>query len=486
MTTLNDELDYSNNVGVGAQVSLREAINSCNGSVGADEITFAGGLSGTITLGGTELFIGDSLMITGPGQENLTIDANQGSRALNIEGTSIDVTLSGLTIIGGRTTSSNEIGLPTVDPTHSGGGIRFLSDGTLALTDSTLSGNSTAGARAAGGGIYSSGNVTLTNSTVSGNSTEGGIALGGGISTYGSVMLTNSTLSGNRTAGYRAHGGGISTFSGSVTLTGSTLSGNSTGAADSDGGGLWFNNSEVMITVSTITGNTSAREGGGLGMFADGSDKKLTIQNSIIAGNTATSNPDFTAPNDRATNLEVKSSLIGETAGTSLSDATDGNLLNIVWTTVLESHRVEGVIAPLLAGNGGPTQTVALLSSHENPAIDAGDISLLPSDGNDFDGDRDTSEPIPFDQRGFARVVNLPGIANTISALDIGAFELTDTTPPVFTPPTNTTIEGNTSGGATQAAVLAAALGGATATDDLNPSPTTLLVMSQSASPPSP
>ena len=36
-----------------------------------------------------------------------------------------------------------------------------------------VSGNSTAGIYARGGGIYSGGNVTLTNSTVSGNSTRG-------------------------------------------------------------------------------------------------------------------------------------------------------------------------------------------------------------------------------------------------------------------------------------------------------------------------
>ena len=57
----------------------------------------------------------------------------------------------------------------------------------MTLTNSTVSGNSTAGddAEAAGSPAV---DVTLTNSTVSGNSTAGAYAAGGGISaTYGTV-----------------------------------------------------------------------------------------------------------------------------------------------------------------------------------------------------------------------------------------------------------------------------------------------------------
>ena len=43
----------------------------------------------------------------------------------------------------------------------------------MTLVDSTVSGNSTAGESAGGGGIYSRGTMELTNSTVSDNSTDG-------------------------------------------------------------------------------------------------------------------------------------------------------------------------------------------------------------------------------------------------------------------------------------------------------------------------
>jgi len=223
VTTLLDELDYSN-----ADVSLREAINSANGSVGPDTITFAAALSGqSILLGGSELEITETITITGPGPgaPGLTIDARQSSRVLNFSSTSGDLTLEGLTVTGGQSAAS-------------GGGIRFNSSGALMLTSSTVSGNSTTGDFARGGGIYtSSGNVSLTSSTVSGNITTGTFAYGGGIYTNsGSVSLTSSTVSGNSGTGSYARGGGIFTYFGSVSLASSTVSGNSTTGSFARGG----------------------------------------------------------------------------------------------------------------------------------------------------------------------------------------------------------------------------------------------------------
>src|SRR5439155_10155428 len=67
------------------------------------------------------------------------------------------------------------------------------------------------------------------------------------------------------------------------------------------------------------------------------------------------------------------------------------------------------------ANNGGPTMTHALLPG--SPAISAGSNANLPADTFDLDGDANTAEPLPVDQRGvgFARVVN--------TTVDIGAFE---------------------------------------------------------------
>ena len=121
----------------------------------------------TITLGGTELAISEALTIDArPLAANVTIDANELSRIFNITATTGDFTLGGLTLTGGRTTDQRF-------QTGRGGAIRSLTTGNLTLDQSTVSGNSTAGDCAYGGGIFADGAVTLTQSTVSGNSTAG-------------------------------------------------------------------------------------------------------------------------------------------------------------------------------------------------------------------------------------------------------------------------------------------------------------------------
>ena len=455
--TNQDENDGNYSAG---DLSLREAIGLANGSIGTNTITFAPSLftggPASIVLRLGELGITESVTINGPGQTQLSINANQLSRVLNvIGGGQINVTLSGLTLTGGRTTASN-----ASSNTHSGGGIRFDSTGTLTLTNSTLSGNSTTGNSAQGGGIYaSSGAVTLTNSTVSGNSTEGDFADGGGIfASSGAVTLTNSTVSGNSTAGDFADGGGIFASTGAVTLTNSTVSGNTTAGTDSDGGGIYasigvvtltnstvsgnttagtdsdgggiyastgavtltnstvsgnqvtgtnsegggvrFDDSVVIIVNSTITDNSAAGAGGGLGMLVDGTDKKLTIRNSIIAGNTAGSNPDFTAPTTPATNLEVRHSLIGRSDGTTLTASANPNSNGNLIGGSTPAAAINPLLAPL-ANNGGPTQTRALLTN--SPAINRGSNALAAG--------------LTTDQRGnpFARILQ--------TTVDMGAFE---------------------------------------------------------------
>ena len=75
---------------------------------------------------------------------NVTINANQLSRIFNITATTGDFTLGGLTLTGGQT-HSGDIG--------AGGAIRSLTTGSHAHP-STVSGNSTTGDGADGGGIY--------------------------------------------------------------------------------------------------------------------------------------------------------------------------------------------------------------------------------------------------------------------------------------------------------------------------------------------
>jgi len=168
--------------------SLRDAIGQTNSTSGADTITFdssfTGGSNSLIRLTSGKLAITDTLTIDGSTGTDvvITADANgddmlvddtfitdvaasagllaDNSRVLNFSSGTGNLTLSGLTVTGGRTAGLDD-----------GGGIRFNSNGQLTLTSSTVSGNTSF----RGGGIstYSGANFTIENSIVAGNTDNG-------------------------------------------------------------------------------------------------------------------------------------------------------------------------------------------------------------------------------------------------------------------------------------------------------------------------
>ena len=289
--------------------SLRQAVFDANASAGADTIEFdAGvfteGLSSLIRLTSGELEITESLTIDGSAGVDVTItgDANgndvtnslnitdvaasgdallaDNSRVFNFSAPGQTLQLDGLTVTGGR----------TMRGANAGGGILVV--GSVALTNSTVSGNSTAGYVAYGGGISAfNGSVTLTNSAVTGNSTGGEDSSGGGIFAFGggnySVTLINSMVSDNSTAGEIAHGGGINAIEGDVTLTNSTVSGNRTAGGDARGGGIRVYRGNLTVANSTVSGNSTAGDrayGGGINAF----EGSVTLTNSTVSDNYTT------------------------------------------------------------------------------------------------------------------------------------------------------------------------------------------------------
>jgi CSLREA domain-containing protein len=444
VTTEVDELDAGFDAN---DLGLREALAAANNNPGADTITFAGLLSGKavrLTLG--QLQITDPVTIQGLGAINTTIDAQQNSRILDITAFNGDVTLDGLTLSNGRTVADNQTNVFI----NSGGAVHFEANGTLTIRHCVLSGNSTAGKIAGGGAIFTlagpvvvvdstlsgnhtekdaarggaiysaSGPVTLTNSTLSGNFTQGVNANGGGLfSAYGSVTLGNSTVSGNLTHGRYARGGGLfvrghtDNSSTTLTITNSTISNNGTLGDKSSGGGVYArNNTPITLTNSTLTDNGVAGGQGatGGGIYAD--TGAVTIRSSIVAANADASGgaPDL-HPGTGA--LAITNSLLGSNAGTSLAETgptpnADGNLIGGVGATVIPP-----LLGPL-ADHGGPTQTHALLPN--SPARNRGSNPL----------------GLTTDQRGagFPRQLG--------PAVDMGAFEATEVTPPpaVVDPPT--------------------------------------------------
>jgi CSLREA domain-containing protein len=250
--------------------SLRTAITQAGSTPGNDQISvnLTGANPYTITLA-TSLRINDAntpitggtagtVTIAGLGASNLNISGNNGNFSVFTVASGGNLFISGVTVSGAQT---------------SGNGGAFNNSGTLTVSNSTISGNSSS----FGGGIYNSGTLTVSNSTISGNSATQN---GGGIynNSSGVLNISNSEISGNSAS----YGGGILTR-GNLTISNSKLSANiaNDGNGKGSGGGI-RNEGALTILNSTLSGNT-AYVGGGI---SNGSS--LTISNSTFFGNSAT------------------------------------------------------------------------------------------------------------------------------------------------------------------------------------------------------
>ena len=139
------------------------------------------------------------------------------------------------------------------------------------------------------------------------------------------------------------------------------------------------------------------------------------ISNSIIADNT--NDDDFvhnfpTQIISQLAGINFTKDVVGE--NTSGGNNLMGNGEGITGFTnddIIGSDRLLGD----LTDNGGATETHALLEG--SPTIDVGDNSKIASDTADLNGDEDTGEDIPFEQRGegFDRIVG--------DTVDIGAVK---------------------------------------------------------------
>ena len=252
--------------------SLRWAIaNAPSGST----ITFDPSLRGIIRLTSDDLNIGRDLTIRGPGAGMLSISGGKSGHIVRVvQGAS--VTISGLTFKDSNRFENNgtlTLSNSTVSGNNDGG---IGNDGgRLTLSNSTVSGNTAS----SGGGIFNNSMLTLSNSTVSGNN-------GGGIYNVGTLTLSNSTISGNRAIGQFNSGGGIANFDGGrLTLSNSTVSGNTATGPNSVGGGIFNLDGTVTLSNSTVSGNIATGGYGG-GIFND-FRATLTLSNSTVSGNRA-------------------------------------------------------------------------------------------------------------------------------------------------------------------------------------------------------
>lgn len=306
----------------------------------------------------------------------------------------------------------------------SGGGVHAESLGELAISNSVIAGNtaiSTAGSVGNGGGVFCGRtlNMTVENSEFSNNESS---FFGGGISTEycNDISVNNTTISENRSS----IGVGMGSYSDRfMTLTNCTITGNDSSGATGAGGGLYSSGADnVNVNNCSITANT-AEDGGGLFIYSFSQiPSSLEIANSICAFNDSTSgNRDLLLSGANLSldgpNLFSDSSSPGNSnAGTDLlGQIIEADPANVFATTSV----INGITTGTLADNGGPVPTILLLSG--GSAHNAGLDSALSPDEQDLDEDGNTTEDLPIDARGLARVSG--------SAVDLGAVEIDESSP---------------------------------------------------------
>ncbi len=272
--------------------------------------------------------------------------------------------------------------------------------------------------------------LVLDNVTVSGCTTQ---ISGGGISNPGAPMLIRQSTIRDNTSG--SGGGGIKygQLGSNVNVQGvilqSTINGNTSNSNFSNGGGGIETHGNLLLLSSTVANNRARQSGGGV--LVTTSSGRILVNSSTIANNTANYDNDMSGANGGGIRFEVASSSAYSMSNTVLAD-------NLLGTTAQDCHAISGALIQghgnwvqanatcnfveasqtlnqpalldTLANNGGPTQTIALLSN--SPLIDATNASAFCPG---------------FDQRGFARPID--GDNNLTATCDIGALEMA-TVPP--------------------------------------------------------
>ncbi|MHB1317238.1 MAG: choice-of-anchor Q domain-containing protein [Anaerolineae bacterium] len=334
--------------------SLREAVAA---ALIGDAIDFGLSLPATIVLSGQEILIDKDLTISGPGADQLAISGAELSGVFSFYDWSygqrpFSATVSGLSIQDGRG--------------FEGGGVIMRQGTTVTLNDCVIGPNNIV--TYAGGGIANEGgNLTLNRCTVAENHGTGSL---GGAGIYAgrdsTTTLVNTTVSGNVTNNF---GGGIyADYNATLNLIHST------------------------VTANVANQNYEAEPWGGTGgvYIYNG---QVTLQNTIVAGNTDMTDPS-TAGHDKWPDvnggfISQGGNLIGD--GTGSTGWAAGDLVGTA------AEPVNPLLGALATNEPGSTPTHALLEG--SPAIDAAPSCAAETD-----------------QRGVARPQG--------TACDSGAFEL--------------------------------------------------------------
>jgi hypothetical protein len=282
-------------------LTLREAINISNLNPQSDTIAFdITKLPPSISV--ADLPIMGDLTILGPGSGTLEIQSTGGSIFViddNDNTKLLTVTINGLQLshaTNGAVRSKENLAMDDItfvnNQSPNAGGAVNHQLGDFSLTNSLLTGNSTAGLNADGGAVYllNTPSATLDFTTIAGNHTSQANSDGGGIALVNSSLIAQElTISGNSAPVASGRGGGLYAENSSVILTSfGVISGNSTSGSNSIGGGLAAVNSTVVFGPSSLVNLNSTNGSGAVGGGVYASGGSLSFTSSQLAQNSTT------------------------------------------------------------------------------------------------------------------------------------------------------------------------------------------------------
>ncbi|MFC5676808.1 beta strand repeat-containing protein [Aeromicrobium endophyticum] len=420
-------------------LSLREATCLANNIGGTATITVPAGryvlASGELQIGKA---VGQDVRLAGAGAGSTIIDGDGKSRVLDLDPNivgGVAVSISGVTVTGGADStfggagiiggSGNSTAADTLSITNSvitgnvanaanqsssnkpGGGVQFIG-GSLTITSSTISGNSSYSSPGAGVAYYAQGqgsgeSLTITGTTFSSNQATssnesvsnggGGLAVGSPASTP--LSVTASRFVGNSVTGTtaRADGGAIRQDGGVLTVSRSTFTGNEVkGGAGARGGAVEVLRGRATLRHNRLTGNVAAtgtavhaasgagsvdaelnwfgcNDGpGSAGCDTVASDGTAVDVTPRLVVKASASPSTVTGPNGTST---IKASLLADSAGgaVSPSDLTAFDGLPVAWSSPKPTPATVGASSSNLSGG------VASVSYGSATSSGAGSVS---------------------------------------------------------------------------------------------------------------
>jgi hypothetical protein len=243
-----------------------------------------------------------------------------------------------------------------------GGGIFNVAGATATITASSITGN----AAGTGGNAGAGSGATNSSGNNGGAGSPGAGGFGGGIFSFGTLTMSGSTLSSN-TSGVGGNGASGGTSTG-------TPGSSSAGQEGGFGGGLFSDASATTTTTlvnDTVTANTASAGGtGGSGPGAGGSGGGVAhftglLQMSFItvADNSALGNAG--GIDNGSGGITEADSIVAANTGTPNANCTTGTITDNGDNVVFGDNSCPGAngdpkLGTLSAANGGPTATMAL------------------------------------------------------------------------------------------------------------------------------